>query len=885
MQWFKQLFKHLFTRGRRYDDLAVSIREHLEEKIEELMEDGMSRETAERTARREFGNVTLIEERSREVWGWPTLESIGADLKFALRQLTRTPGFTATAVLTLSLGIAVNATMFSPVSAFLLPHLPGRNPQNVVVVSSVNPNQNFLPDTNPVSAPNYLAWRADTRVFAEMAAADEYRTAALTGQREPESVSYAAVSSNYFNVFGVSPQLGRSFIAGEDQPGRDHVLILSHGLWARRFGSDPSIVGRTVRLDRENYVVVGVMPADFQLLGFTPQIWTPLVLSAADQTVAARNQRFLYLFARLAPGVTLQQARAEMTILAKRSEADFPTIEKRWGAAVRTLGDFLIHSFGIRTALAVLMTTVSFVLLIACANVAGLLLTRAAGRQKELAIRVSLGASRARVIRQLVTEGLVIALLGGAVGLLLTYFGIGFVRANLTFNEAISAVPLSLDTNVLLFLLGVSLVSATLSSFVPALKASHADAHAGLKSESRTSSAGRSQSRLRAVLVSLEIALALFLLIGASLLIHGVFLLDHQKLGFRTDHLLTASLGLDQTQYKDGSQQLRFVQSLIRDLQQISGVEDAAIASALPATSPYTVPVHIEGEPKLSANEQHSALDAVVTTEYFHAVGLPPLRGRTFTETDDAKAPRVVLVNEQFVHRYFEHQDPLGKQIELDIRGAAPTWSEIVGVVSNVKSYSEGTRVDPEVYESFLQRPVASFSVLLRSNLEPNSLISPLRHVVAHLDAELPLARVMSMDTVIERQRAGNPLFTRLLSTFALLALILAGIGIYGLVAYSVSQRTHEIGVRVALGAKRSDILHMILRGGFKMAAIGSALGLVMALPLPRLFDAIFVGLHFGAPELYLIVLAAILIVTTFAVYVPARRATQIDPNVALRDQ
>lgn len=878
MQWFKQLF----TRGRRYDDLAISIKEHLEEKIEELMENGMSRESAERTARREFGNVTLIEEHSREIWGWPTLGSIWADVKFALRQLIHAPGFTATAVLTLSLGIAVNATMFSLVSAFLLPHLPGRNPQNVVVVSSVNPNQG---DTNPVSAPNYLTWRADTRVFAGMAAVDEYRTASLTGQGQPESVNYAAVSPNYFNIFGVSPQLGRSFIAGEDQPGRDHVLILSHGLWEGRFGSDASIIGRKVRVDREDYLVVGVMGADFQLLGFTPQMWTPLVLSAADQIVAGRKQRFLYLFARLAPGVTLQQARAELTILAKRSQMDFPANERRWGAAVRALGDFLIHSFGIRTALAVLMTTVSFVLLIACANVAGLLLTRAAGRQKELAIRVSLGASRMRVVRQLLTEGLVIALLGGGVGLLLTYIGISLVRANLSFNEAISAVPVSLDIKVFLFVLGVSLVSATLSSLAPALKASHTDTNAGLKNESRTTSGGRSQSRLRAVLVGCEIALALFLLIGTSLLIRGIFLLDHQPLGFRTDHLLTGSVALDHTRYSDASHQLLFVRGLIRSLQQIPGVEDVAVASDLPATNPNTVPIQIEGEPKLPANEQRSALDAVVTADYLNAVGIPLLRGRTFTQRDDANAPRVVLVNDEFVRRYFERQDPLGKQIRPDKEGAASTWSEIVGVVSNVKSYSEETRVDPEVYESFLQRPVASFSLMLRSNVEPHSLIPALRHTIAKLDAELPLANVMSMDTVIKRQRNGNPLFIRLLGTFALLALILAAIGIYGLIAYSVSQRTHEIGIRIALGAGRSDILWMILRQGLRMAAIGSALGVAIALPLPKLFDSIFQGLHFGAPGLYVVVLAAILMVTIFATYVPARRATYVDPNAALRDQ
>ena len=424
-----------------------------------------------------------------------------------------------------------------------------------------------------------------------------------------------------------------------------------------------------------------------------------------------------------------------------------------------------------------------------------------------------------------------------------------------------------------------------MSSLIPALKASPSDTNTSLKSESRTSSADRSQSRLRAVLVCGEIAFALCLLIGTSLLIRGVFLLDHQTLGFRTDHLLTASVALDEARYSGSSHQLLFVRNLIRSLHQVPGVEDAAVASGLPAINPSTFLIDIEGASKRPANEQRSALDAVVTSEYFAAVGLPPLRGRTFTETDGANAPRVVLVNQEFVRRYFQDHNPLGKRIKLDIKESEPTWSEIVGVVSNIKSYSEETRVDPEVYEPFLQRPVSSFSVLLRSSVEPNSLSSALRHAVAQLDPELPLTGVITMETMIERQRNGNPLFIRLLGTFALLALIPAAIGIYGLVAYSVSQRTHEIGIRIALGAKRSDILRMILREGFKMAAIGSILGLVMALPLPKLFDAIFEGIHFGAPELYFVVLGAILIVTLFAIYVPAWRATQIDANVALRDQ
>jgi predicted permease len=880
MRWLRQFF----SRGRRYDDLAVSIREHLEEKIEELMDEGMSREDAERAARREFGNVALVEERSREVWQWPTIESIWADVRFALRQLIKSPVFTVTAVVTLSLGIAVNATMFSMVSAFLMPRLPGRDAASMVVVTSVNPNRGFLPDTNPVSAANYLAWRSGSRSFREMAAADEFRSANLAGTEQPEAIEYAAVSPNYFDVFGVGSKLGRAFEAGEDQPGRDHVAILSHGLWERRFGSDPAVVGRTVRLNREDYVVVGVMGADFQLLGFTPQLWTPLTLTAADQSAEARKERSLYLFARLAPGATLEQARAEMATFAHQEEKDFPTTEKGWGAAVKTLPDFLVYTFGIRTALAVIMTTVSFVLLIACANVAGLLLTRAAGRQKEMAVRASLGASRARIVRQLLTEGLVIALLGGGAGLLLTYVGIRFLRANLTFNDAISAVPLGLDKNVLMFVLGTSLVSAVLSSVAPALRASRTQISTDLRSEGRAATAGRSHSRLRAVLVSGEFALALFLLIGSTLLIRGIYVLEHQYLGFRQDHLLTAGVALDHARYGEASQQVQFVRSLVPSLRKIPGVEDAAIVSELPSTGAGSVPVRVKGEPELRVNQQ-TAADVVITPDYFQVAGISLLRGRTFTEADDASAPRVVLVNQEFVHRYLHDRDPLGKQIQLDVKDAVPGWSEIVGVVSDVKSYSEETRVDPQVYQAFLQRPVSSFSIMAQSNVEPDSVIPALRHAVAGLDVELPLLRVMSMQGVIEAQRNGDPLFTRMLAIFAFLALVLAAIGIYGLIAYSVSQRTQEIGIRLALGAKESDISWMILREGLKIAGIGSVIGLVMAAPLPKIFGAIFTGIPFSAPEIYPMVLAVMLLVAVFATFVPARRATHVNPTAALRSE
>ena len=883
--------RSLFRRKKVEAELDDELRFHFDKQVSKFIQSGMAPEEARRRARLEFGGMEQLKEEHRDARGVSLIETLLQDLSYAARGLFKSPGFTTAAVLTLALGIAVNATMFSLVSGFLLARPPGREPERVAVVSSVNPAGGFLPDVNPVSVPNYLGWREANHVFADVAAADEYRTASLTPQghsreeRQPEALRSAAVSPNYFSVLGVSAQLGRTFSDGEDQPGRDHVVILSHELWERRFGSDASLIGHTVRLNRENYAVIGVMPATFRLLGFPHQVWIPLVLTAADQTASARKDRSLHLFARLKPGVTLEEARAEMVTLARRAGEAFPDTEKGWGAAVRTLPDFLVYGFGIRNALAILMTTVGFVLLIACANVAGLLLARASGRRKELAIRIALGAGRLRIVLQLLTEGLLIALLGGAMGLLLAYWGINFVRANMDFNEAISAVPLSLDWNVLLFALAVSLFCAVLCGLAPALNASRTDVNTNLKDESRAASPSRSLGRLRTVLVTGEIALALFLLVGTGLLLRGVFLIEHQNLGFQPDHLLTAGLTLDEARYKDPSQQALFVRKVIPRLEEIPGVEAVAVASDLPATGPATVTLRIQGQPELPANQRLSALDVLVSTDYFRAAGITVLRGRAFTETDNATAPRVVVVNQEFVHRHLQDQDPLGKQIRLDVSGSTPEWSQIVGVVANVKTHSEGTTDDPEAYEPFLQRPVASFSLMVRASSDPNSLASALRNAIAQMDAELPLARVMSMPALIERQRGGNPFFVTVLGSFALLALILSAIGIYGLISYSVGRRTHEIGIRMALGARSPNVVRMILRDGMKMTAIGATVGLVLALPLPKVFDAMFYGLHVSEPRLYLIVPVAIVLVAMLATYVPARRATRVDPIVALRYQ
>jgi putative ABC transport system permease protein len=813
------------------------------------------------------------------------METIVHDLRYALRQLRKNPGFTAIAVLTLALGIGVNATMFSMVSAFLLRRPSGRDPERVAVVSSVDPAGGFHADTSVVSAPNYFAWREANHVFAEMAAADEYRTVSLTLPQQSEALRAAAVSANYFSLLGVTQQLGRTFEAGEDQPGRDHVVILSHEIWQQRFASEASVIGRTIRLNRENYTVIGVMPANFRLLGWTPQLWTPLVLTASDQTAAARRNRSLYLLARLKPGVSLEQARAEMVTLAHRTEERFADTEKGWGTAVRTLPDFLVYDFGIRSGLAVIMTTVGFVLMIACANVAGLLLARAVGRRKEMAIRFSLGASRLRVVRQLLSEGLAIACLGGGLGLLFAFWGINLVRTVMSFNDAFSALGLTLDSNVVWFAAGISLVCAVLCGLAPSLNASRTDITTNLKDEGRTASPGRSASRLRTVMVTGEIALALFLLVGTGLLFVGIFRTEHQDLGFQADHLLTADVTLDDARYKDAFRQVVFVRNLLPRLLQIPNTEAVAAASDLPATGPNNVTLQIKDQPDVAATDRRSARDSVVTADYFRTAGIPLLRGRTFTETDADTAPRVVLINQEFAGRYLPGQEPLGKQIRLEVSGAAPQWSEIVGVVGNVKPYSESSRDDPQVYEPFLQRPVPSFALMVRATSDPNSIASALRNTVAQVDSELPLAHLMSMPAVIDLQKGGDQFFSRVLGAFALLSLILAAIGIYGLIAYSVGQRSHEIGIRMALGARRQDVQQMVLREGMKMTAIGAAVGLAMSLPLPKLFGAIFYDLRVSEPQIYFIVPIVILVVAILATYVPARRAARVEPMSALRQE
>ena len=881
----QSFLRNLFTFNRIETDLDHEVHSHLEMLTEENLRAGMPPVAALRAAQLELGGMEQVKEgvRDARIGNW--LNAFVSDSRFAWRQLRKSPAFAVITVLTIALGIAINAAMFSLVNAFVLSRPLVHDPERIAVITSVSPTEGFQSDAMAVSVPNYLAWRDASRSFSAMAAADENRSVNLASQGPAQAVPSAAVTPNYFSVLGVAPELGRVFSEGEDQPGRDHVVVLSHELWEHRFLADALLLDgtRTIRLNRENYTVIGVMPASFRLLGFTTQLWTPLVLSESDRARAARKDRSLYLFARCKPEATLGEARAEVTALAQLAGENFPESEKGWGAKLRTLPDFLIYTFGFRSGAALMMATAGFILLIACANVSGLVLARAARRQKELAIRLALGASRLRIVRQLLTESLLLVVLGGAIGVLLADWGIHFLRVRMNFNEAISAAPIGLDWKVLWFATGVTMLCVVLCGLAPTVQGSRADIATALKEESRSSSAGVSHTRLRTLMVAGQVSLALLLLVGTGLLFRAIFLIEHQDLGFQTGNLLTAGVTLDDAHYRDAGQRSLFVQNMLGRIRQIPGVETVAVSSDLPATGAPKVTLEIDGQPELPANERLTALDVVATAAYLEAAGIPLLRGRTLSERDGPDSPRVILVNQEFVHRVMKGQDPLGLRVRLDVIGSPPLWAEIVGVVANVKSYSEDARVEPQVYEAFRQRPVASFSFMLRSASDPNPMASALRRAVAEADPELPLDRVMSMPRLIERQRAGDPLFVEILGAFALLALLLAAIGIYGLVAYSVSQRFHEIGIRMAMGARAGDVRRMILWQGTKITATGAALGLVLALPLPKLFDAMFFSLRFRNPGIYVFVPVVILLMATMATYIPARRASAIDPMKALR--
>ena len=887
MMWPKQLF----SRRRLYNDLSEEIREHLEEKIEELVASGMSRKEASSAARREFGNVRLTEEDSRAVWRWAAIEDLFMDVRFGARMLRKNPGFTAVAFVTLALGIAANTMIFSAVNGWMLRRPRIKDPAKVVVILTTDPAKGGWGwDRQPVSAFDFIAWREQSRSFEDMAAS-EGGDFALTGGGEPERLTGMRVSANYFDVLGVSPALGRTFLSDENQSGRNLVVILSHGLWQRRFASNPQVVGEVVHLNGEGYTVVGVMSSSYRLGVYGgPELWTPLVFPAESLLPAARGNRSLEVMARLKSGASVETASVEIVALAQRSEQAHPGTSRGWSASAMSIQHYIADEFGIGMTLQ--MGMVLFVLLIACVNIANLQLARGAERQREFAVRTALGASRFRLARQLLVESLLIALAGGGLGLLLASWGVDLVRRGLSLTADVGSIgrEMTIDHTVMIFTLGVSVLAAVLFGLAPAVHQTALDLHSTLKEGGHAISQSKARQRTQSVLVTAQIALALVLVIAAGIFVQEFLDRVHTDFGIDSNNVLTAKIPLSSTGHKDPSKQAGFFHEAIQRLEALPGVVSAGATNTLPLGDyERIVTFTIEGRPALSRTERARTNYFAISPDYLRTLAIPVIRGRNFLSSDGAQGPPVALVNQAFVRRYFPNEEPVGKRIRLDT-GALdrPDWSEIVGVVGNVRDSFDQRKYVPQAYEPYLQNPSSVMTLVVRTKSDPGAFSPMLRRAVWDVDKNQPITTVQSLNQVIAQAGAAMRVVNILMGTFATLGLALAAVGVFGVMAHTVAQRIHEIGIRMALGARTSDVLRMVVKKGMFLGAVGVGSGLALAVPLTWLkFGMVnddLLPFDQRAP-VFLLAVFLIWLAALLASYVPARRATKVDPIVALRHE
>lgn len=803
--------------------------------------------------------------------------TIWQDVRFGARMLWKRPGFTTVAVLTLALGIGANTAIFSLVSAVLLKPLPFPEPERLVMLWEDATSIGF-PQNTPAPA-NFVDWKAQTQSFEGMAAV-LYTSFNLTGYGEPQKVNGNAVSAELFPLLGVRPALGRGFTHEEEKPGSDKVVILSHGLWRNTFGGEPSIVGRDILLGGEKYTVVGVMPEGFHFLEPYTRVWVPLAQSPEDW--ANRGGHYLTVVGRLKQGVSVEQADADLKAVTARIAHDNPEEAGDLRAYVLPLREQV--SGQVRRPLLILVVAVAFVLLIACANVAGLLLARSAARRKEIAVRVALGASRARVVRQLLTESALLSAAGGVAGLLLTLWSFAFLRQLVPPSLAASA-PLTVDGRALLFTLAVSLLTATLFGLAPALQASKAGPADALKQGGgRGAVGGRG---LRGAFVIAEVALALVLLVGAALLIQSLQKLRGQYAMKEPEQVLTLRTVLPGNRYQEHAQREAFYDAVLGRVRALPGVVSAGYTTAVPlAWKGGTSGFVVEGsvlDPKLG----YDAIHRQVTAGYLESLGLPLKAGRYFTETDGPQGQPVAVINEAMARIYFPNGDALGKRFKVGDPDSKRPWLTVVGVVGDIRQMGIEAPAKPEFYLSYKQvnfQPwFAPAHLVMRTSVEPTSLVSSVRREVYAVDPEQPIANVQTMEEILGEESAQRRVGMTLLAAFAGLALLLASLGIYGVLSFFVAQHTQEIGVRLALGARPRSILALVLGKGMRLALAGLGLGLCGALLLTRLIESQLFGVSASDPFTYAGLALLLAIVALLACYLPARKAMKVDPMVALR--
>ena len=862
----------LFNKGRREREMAEELESHLRMHIDDNLRAGLDAAEARRQALIKLGGLEQVKESYRDRGGLPAIETLIGDLRYGARMLLKQPGFTLIAVLTLSLGIGANTAIFSIVNAVLLRPFPYQAPERLVILQEHYSAGGFSP-----SYPNFVDWREQNTVFDSIVAVRTNESFNFTGSGEPERMQGRLVSAEFLSTLGVKPLAGRDFLAEEDRPGAAPAAIISYGFWQRRFGKDPSIIGKQLTLNNQSYTVVGVTPPDFQYAA-EADVTVPIGLSAERFRLRGRDPG-TDVVARLKPDVSEQQAETELNMIAARLEQQYPESNTGRRVLVTPLHESFVGD--VRQPLLILLGAVGLVLLIACANVANLLLVRASARRKEMAVRVALGADRWRIIRQLLTESLLLAALGAALGILLALWGTSFIAAQLP--DGIPRLQeAQVDAPVLIFTLAISLLTGLLFGLAPALQASRPNLTEGLKEGDRGSSGGR--QRLRSVLVIGEVALTLTLLVGAGLLIQSFRRVLEVDPGFNPQNLLTMQVSVNNP---DGQQVANFFEQLQQNVLRLPGVESVAVSNGIPFGVANHPTFFIEGRP--DQENKPASVRYTVSPDYFQTLGIELIKGRVFNAQDTRNSPGVVIIDEALARHAFPNEDPLGKRLKQSREGPG---LEIVGVVRHVEHDSlDGQAPNKaQFYTNFNQIPLQSLpnsvrriNLLVRTEVEPLSLASAVRGQVSDLNKDQAVFNVRTMEQAVAQSVAPRRFSMLLLAVFAVVALALASLGIYGLMSYAVAQRTREIGVRVALGAQSGNVLRLVIGQGMKLALAGVALGLVASVALTQTIKSLLFSVSATDPATFTVIALLLALIALLACYVPARRATKVDPMIALR--
>ena len=891
--WKKEIRHRLANAGiepAREEEIVEELAQHLDDVYHRALAKGLSDQESKQMALRELADAESLPNELRPIQKHyreapvpggagrsNLLADLIQDLHYAARMQRKNPGFTIVAIIALALGIGANTAIFSVVNTVLLRALPYKDPDRLVIVWEDATKQGYPRDT-PAAA-NFVDWRSQNTVFEGMAAIID-ESFNLTGAGDPERLEGRRVSANLFSLLGVEPQIGRTFTTEEDQPGSNKVAVLSYGLWQRRFGGDSSIVGKPLSLNGETYTVVGVMPAHFQFPTSDDALWAPIALTPED--AANRGRHYLQVLARLKPGISLEQAQTEMSTIAARLAQQYPDSNTDLGAAVTSLHEQLVGD--IRPALLILLGAVGLVLLIACANVANLLLARAAVRQKEIAVRVALGARRSRLIRQFLTESILLSTIGGVTGLAIAYGGLVLLRAFIPENIS-QARQVSIDPKVLGFTFLVSTITGLIFGLAPALQAARFNQTETLKEGGRDSATGSSGKRIRGLLVMAEVAVSLVLLIGAGLLINSFLRLRNVDPGFRADNLLTMRVVLPETKYSEFAPRSAFYTDLVRRVESLPGVKSAAVTTNLPLyRQGNSIGITIEGQPPPPPGKENIVVTRIVSPKYFDTMSIPLLSGRGFTAQDTTTTPRVVVISETMARRYWPGEDPIGKRIGTGRIQRPQDWTQVVGVVKDVRQFELAADAKPQMYLPHTQRGFfPSDDLVVKTDVDPASMAATVRNAVWEIDKDQPVSNIRTMEEILLESIARQRFSMLLLAIFAAVALALAAVGIYGVMSYSVAQRTHEIGIRMALGAQTGAVLKLAVGYGLKLVIAGVALGLIAAFALTRVMATLLYGVTATDPATFALISFLLICVAALASYIPARRATKVDPIIALR--